>query len=386
MGATNPAPAQLVPQNGAMTYDGRPAPNYYGYSGAIPVEANVHPFETGFYNMRQTEFGELVQTALTESWLRVEYLLWNIDAPGSTLLGAPVLGVFNPRDPFTTTTGGIAKVEDLSEIKMWDNNGIRATMGIPLAFGTFEVGGFIVAQRHDLFDSEELPGTTPLIATSTLINGEVSDLLRAYNRSFGATYGSDIWGLNANVVFDEGPQGEGIKHRPIVGLRFLNVNETLGQVGVSSATPDFVTQIDSDCMNNIYGVNLGWESVLEHRWFTLGVRPQITLGLNSFRNRVSTEGFVFADEPRRTNELTNTEFSPVGELTLFARIPVSDNMRFTVGFTGMWIGNVERPGESIVYNTTAVGGIPTEAAFHARRSHDDMKVYGLTVGGEIIFK
>jgi hypothetical protein len=53
----------------------------------------------------------------------------------------------------------------------------------------------------------------------------------------------------------------------------------------------------------------------------------------------------------------------------------------------MWIGNVERPGESIVYNTTAdSSGTPTEANFHARRGQDDMKVYGLTVGGEIIFK
>lgn len=385
-GADDAAAAQAVP--GPFPNGGTPQGDwpYPPYSPNIPMASDCSPWETAYDRWKGTQFCDVLGDAVRESWFRAEYLLWTIDDPGDTLLGAKVLNVANPR-LFFNTINGQARVSDLSEIGLRDNSGVRATWGIPLMFGTFELSAFTLAQATDDIIAPELPNQTSFVATSTHINGQISDLLRTYDTFYQATYLSEVWGASANVVLDSTtPPGEGFNHKPIVGLRFLSVRENMTQLGISSDLPDWNTVIQSDTVNNIYGVNLGFESSLVHKWFTIGVRPQVTLGLNSFRNLVSTEDWLSNTEGRVEHELTDTQFTAVGELTLFARFPIREYFNVQVGFTGLAISEVERADQSIVYDTTAVGGVPTAAHFSAKHADESLCVYGLTVGAELIFR
>ena len=66
------------------------------------------------------------------AWFRMEYLNWDMRNPGNTLLGAPVAGIDNPRDPFLVTaidgtgnlaTIGTARVMDMTPVDLKNMQG-----------------------------------------------------------------------------------------------------------------------------------------------------------------------------------------------------------------------------------------------------------------------
>ncbi|MBI5761337.1 MAG: hypothetical protein HZA46_22735, partial [Planctomycetales bacterium] len=172
----------------------------------------------GFPNLgRQPIFGR--------TYLRAEYLDWNIESPGDVLLGTQVAGVSNPRDLFPVTDGfgnliGAATVPSTKNLDLDGNNGFRGTIGIELARGgAIEFGGFMLEKAYSADGEFGLlnrviaffpappplgtPVTLPrLIATSTLVSGQVGNNLQTYNNSFSAVYASQLASGEASVVFD----------------------------------------------------------------------------------------------------------------------------------------------------------------------------------------
>ena len=327
---------------------------------------------------------------VTESWVRVEYLFWDITDPGGALLGSQMSTVLHPEESFAVT-GGTARVPNLGRTELDDVSGVRLTVGAPLDPGTFEVSGFLLQQAADqqIELNQPFGGGSTFIATSTLINGGLAILpnaVRVYDVSYDESFTSEIWGLQANMVFDTAVPGEGLKNQPILGARFLSIQEHLTQTGVSSTAANFITEINSDAKNYVYGVNLGWETSLVHRWFTIGVRPQFTLGANTYQVKVNTNRWVSPSDPFHQSVLQDNNFAALIDITTYLKVPVTENFNLFAGYNILYVFNVERPQTSIAYDTTAIGQVPTAANFRAIEDWKYMSYIGLSVGGEYTFR
>ena len=67
---------------------------------------------------------------VADSWIRTEYLNASFQRPGNTLLGAPLVNVPNPRQPFAVSAGAVvdpfnrAIVQDTSPLELHAQNGV----------------------------------------------------------------------------------------------------------------------------------------------------------------------------------------------------------------------------------------------------------------------
>lgn len=332
-----------------------------------------------------------INTAVENMWFRWEYINWSIERPGNDVLGTRTLDTENTRE-FFEVIGGFARAPDLREIGLESNNGNRMTLGIPLQFATLESSFFILEQASDSEIPRELPsgaGPDPLFITiPTTVNGELSNFVRFFDERYRATYTSDIWGGEMNVVmhpFNAPFTGEGLKIRPLVGIRYINVHEALVQRGTNAAGGLF-SVIDSDVMNHLYGVNLGLRTELVHRWFTIGVAPKVALGLNTYRAQVISEGFVTPGEPRFVTDTIQTDFAAIMDLALYGRVHINENISLVGGYNVMWLSRLARPHDTIVYDTNGVLGVPVSTNIHAKEGETNMWMQGFSAGLEIRFK
>ncbi|GAB4147381.1 MAG: hypothetical protein Tsb009_20570 [Planctomycetaceae bacterium] len=407
-------PAPMTPT--AMPY-GVP-PQYSGMppAGMVPVSA-YSSYPSGYVNMspgswcpdgncgdgsqfvttrvpadidrlEATPLERILRTAARNSWIRLEYLNWSLSDTDETLLGERTLNTANPRVPFATLQG-VARALDTTPLSFKDISGVRGTWGVPLTFGEFELSAFLLEQDSDKVIPSTIPSPGLLVATTVLGDGGLISAVRVYDKAFEATFTSDVWGAKANIILDTAPPGEGFKLRPLYGVRYLGIQEQLTQVGTfngNATINDFTSVIDSDNFNNIYGLNIGLQAELVHRWFTIGVRPEVTLGANSYQARVRTDRFVSPTDPTLVSEISGAEFAPVGELGVYGRIRVNDSFSLFVSYNLLYATRVIRPHKSINYNVNTVLTVPVSSAFSAKKVFEEMLIQGLTVGGEIRFR
>jgi len=405
-------PAENYPsfaENPAYYYGGQgPAPNvpYYGPQGVISTGRVIDDEE--LYQPSPLE--AVMRRVLKGSWYRLEYMLWDLEDPGRTLLGSPLDLIADPseefavNDPGTQTTIGVARVLTTDDISLQDVNGLRATIGVPLTIGTLEVRGFAMEQGGDMVNAPELPSVffsglfdqfffpiflSNFAATSTLTNGEVGSNVFLYDTAFDASFRSNVWGTEAMLIIDTGHfHDTGVRISPMVGGSYFRIQEQLTQVGVftdvlNGGGDTLVSLIGSDTMNNIYGPTVGLRAELAHKWFNIGVEPKITLGLDTLEARVNTERLRSAADPRVTTTESDTIFSPVGELGLFARANINDNLSFHFAYTWLWAFRITRPHENILYNDN--GPLPTPPGIVVDKELSDFIANGWSVGGEFRF-
>ena len=338
------------------------------------------------------------------SWIRTEYLLWKISSPSTNkMLGEPLEGVDDPREGFELfglNEFGLPveidiQVPKMHDMNLNDNNGIRMTYGVPLNFGAVEVSGFILKQASDdktLVPQLDIPdpdfpffNTNPnLLATSYTTDGALNTPpggLVLYDTKFEMSIATNIWGAEANLVLDTSQPGEGIKIDPLFGFRYLSINEEFKQFGQYDdiqflGLPTVRAATDSEALNNLYGGTAGLRLRFVHRWFTLGVEPKLTLGANSFKNTVSSTDFNTVN----TSYDEGSHFAAIGELNLFARVHVHENVSLHVGWTGMQAHKVSRADENIRYQE-----IDNIVAARVDSTTKTLLTYGITAGGEIRF-
>lgn len=373
---------------------GEPPVPGIGYYGADGIVTKRVPEEDSW-----DEYGPIEQMLMSmarNTWLRVEYLNWQVEDPGFEFLGAP-LNVQDPQnfvvfDPNNFPQQlGTARVPTLNDIGLDANNGIRLVYGMPLTVGELEFSGFIMEQASDHWEAPELPSVgapfATLIATPVLTNGTVQNQVLLYDTAYKVDYTSEFYGAQAEVVFDGfGLPGEGLHLRPTIGGRYLNFRESMSQVGVSSAfgtvTP-LVTTIDSDTNNHLYGTVLGARLELVHRWFTVGIEPKIGLNLNSYSASVATNNLRQEADPYVKTKEDGTIFSPVAELRAYLRVNVTENFSVFGGYDWFYIGNATRPYDNIYYNDN---GLSQPPAIVVDTKHRDLMIHGLMVGGELRFR
>lgn len=345
------------------------------------------------------------------SYFRAEYLDWNIEAPGDVLLGSQVAGVGDPRDLFPVTDGfgnilGAATVPSTRNLELDGNNGFRGTIGLELyRGGAIEFGGFVLQKAYSadgdlgLFNSviaffptpginnpNPAPVTLPrLIATSTLVNGQVGSNLETYNKSYQAVYTSQVASAEASAVFDYF-DGNFITIKGVAGFRYIRLVESLEQAGTFTDTilnQDLVSEIDSYTTNNIYGGMVGFRSEMNVSRLTIGVQPRFGLAGNTVNAVVRTNNFrSLADGEHITSE-GKTLLSPVFDLGVYARFAVTKHFSLNVGYNLLWLGAITRPEDNIYYNSN--GSFPTPPDIHVNLQKHTLRIDGVSAGGEFRF-
>jgi len=344
------------------------------------------------------------------TYVRLEYLLWEIEKPGAEKLGAdrisdptqtqvPAPATDNTTsDGFSLLGGGFGYSPIIDELQLRDNDGFRITAGMPVTnYGTFEASFWLLEQGSDHFEYGArdlipgLPGFSP--TTTVTVNGVIGNdvagtgPIRVYD-TLEVDYESDLWGADARFVVDAlSPPGEGFKLRPLFGFKYVGLQEAMHQKGQfeSLTTPPFSTTIDSDTDNTILGGTVGLRTELNHRWFVVGVEPAVTFAGNIAQASVVTERFTGPDDPRNEVDADYFAFSPILDLKTYARIKCSDNLSLHVGYDAFWLSHVFRPARVIDYNIATDGAGNIASDFRAREEDDHVAVEGLSLGAEFIF-
>jgi hypothetical protein len=353
------------------------------------------------WDYENTPLDEFLGDVARNSYVRIEYLNYAFKNPSDRLLGSPILSQVDPSVPFPVTdTGGQpageARVPTTGDLQYPDAQGIRGTLGIQLIGGTLEANIFYFSPAEDrsfidrLGDQSTNNPLNPLeppqfLATSTLTNGQLGNNLLIYDDSFTSTTKAELWGSEANFIFDAYLPEPMFQLRPMVGFRYINFNEELHQVGVFDQQDQLVTplvsQISSYSENSIYAPQIGLRAEMVSRWLTLGIEPKLAAGINVYETSVVTQGFANGDPIIRTTA-SGEKFSFVGELSLYARLHIRQNFALTVGYQATVMDQIARPHSSILYNDN---GAAADPAIVTRPSHERFDFGGINVSGEFRF-
>ncbi|MSR58347.1 MAG: hypothetical protein EXS05_11835 [Planctomycetaceae bacterium] len=339
-------------------------------------------------------------------FIRAEYLNWNLKDPGDGLLGAPVLGVTDPTQPFPVFTPGgstlltFATVPTTYPIALSNNSGIRATVGADLIYGgSIEVGAFFLAKKTSGFDITRFPQIqvsnpfdpssfltfTTSLGTSVLDHGQISDHILLYNQLFNVTYASQLWGAEANYIGDFDRDGF-LQLNPIIGLRYFQLREKMVQYGEFKdeqiGLPQINTTIESSTFNNLYGGQVGARLEMVTKWISFGLDTKLMLLGNSMVGAVTTnhlrsnnDGIV------ATNQQLNS-FAFGVDVGPNVQLHLAQNFNVRVGYNFIWINHVTRPEDNIYYNGN---GLLQPPGIVTRLTNHDWTVQGLSVGAELRF-
>lgn len=325
-------------------------------------------------------------------FLRMEYLQFDYTRPGDVLLGAPQFGFIDPRIPFQVFDGGgtplgFASIPVLDQMRLVNVPGIRATVGVPLVFGSFEGSVFAMNTAQQTLEDTTLLGTLkqPFLGTTTLQNGDISENIQLYNDSFRAAFTSKLWSSDLNLFFD-GPNSNFFSFSPMLGFKYLDLRESLEQKG--SFTPDPVTglptvvsTINSYSANRLFVPQIGLRSKFENTFMAVTFDPKFGLGANVFKNRVNSNHFRSNGDPFVQTEDSAAQLSPVIDLNLTGRLKLTPNFSLTVGYNFIFAGHITRPQDNIRYNDN--GPIPIDPAIVVQTHKQDMIFQGLTIGAEL---
>lgn len=392
-----------------------PGQNVYGPQFAGPDTANdpvdpnivneLLPPDRGFFWSMDNAFSVAIEDTSHGMWFRLEYIQTQVQAPGSTLLGAPLANVENPNDPFLVFTPAsvllTARVLDTSEVKFDHINGIRGTFGVPFAFGHFEANFWGTDTVTSKIQADELPATNPLqdvqvIGTSLLTNGQPGSTVVLYDRSFRALYSTDIFGAEANMYYNYRNPRLGLRFLPMFGGRHIDYDEQLNQRGEfdnssgaagqnSILNPPLVRQIDSSVDNDIYALQTGFRTEFEHQLLTLGMENKFGLGVNHYDAEVRTVDLRDSPFPPiqddgivRSGD-SHDQLAPIYELQLYGSVHLNDSLRLRAGWGWTWIGNVSRADGNILYNDNGTANPP---AVVARGRDETIWFSTFNIGGE----
>lgn len=359
------------------------------------------------------------------SWVRMEYLDWEMRNPGNTLLGAPLVNVEDPRQPFLVqaldTTGnlvtvGSARVMDMSPIDLRHLQGARLSAGIPTEYGEL-LGSFWGVESATGFGAPELTFPDPanintnpnavFVATSLLDNGSPGSLLVLYDDAFSVKYNVKTYGGDINLGFNLRDPVDGWRLEALVGYKHTSHTEDLTQNGVFNnrssldvpnvvppltvnlIDPPIVNQISSSTANRFNAMQFGLRSEWESRWIALGIEPKIAFGANNMTAEVQTIGLRNSqlnpqqEDPVVTTKLKKTYFAPMFDLGLYARLNVTEWFSVNVGYNFMWMDNVARADEVIYYNDNGLANPPDVVVRPPQK--ENLWLKGISVGGQITF-
>ena len=405
-----PMPAGMAPPpTGAyaepMMYDGPPLgygdPGFSAYRTPQPLEGVQRPISG--WDVEVPDDGTMVghpRLFSGSGFVRVEYLNYNISEPGDVLLGAPLANNAYPTDPFVIFAPnsfapsyyGIVPSAKMFDLR--DNSGIKTTLGFDLTHGdSVEISVFMLAQKKSGFVRNDL-GTSlvdiggflfelpNVYATSMLLNGQVGETLYVYNDGYAAFYQSQVWGAEANYLHDLDTYGA-VHFRPMIGARFLNINERVSQYGrfqQQAPVPSFETSIESDTQNYLGGGQIGARVEMVTHLFDFGAEAKWLMLANSMYADVATNNLRFNGDPYVQTSENTTQVSTGFDLTGWGVLHVHPKFDLRIGYNFLWLTGITRPEDNVYYNEN---GITRPAGVVVDMKKHDWSMSGLQLGGTL---
>ncbi len=334
----------------------------------------------------------------SESWMRLEYINWSQTGPRGPLGSATQFSNdpyrFNPVFDGGSNLIGFAKLMNLDGIDTQNNQGLRGTYGTETTFGGFEFNFWGIEKVTRSVVADFLPDSTifdpfnnnilfpPVpffVATTTNLNGALSNNAFLWDLAYRADYTTDYWGSEVKFLFDEGEWGEYAHFQTLFGFQYAYAHDHLRQVGISSAGNTGV--IASDAENRIFGPTVGFRYEFRHENLTFGVEPKVAISWNDYKGVVTTSQLRSIADPDTYSEGGSTKFAPMMQLAVYARWRLNDHFNFYISFDGTWLTNVARSYSTINYNDNGNANPP---AIGYRDSLESMFLHGITGGGEIV--
>tara|TARA_R110002095_G_scaffold152237_4_gene132224 strand:- start:243708 stop:244991 length:1284 start_codon:yes stop_codon:yes gene_type:complete len=341
-----------------------------------------------------------IKNIFQTSRLRIDYLHWSMNGPDDVLLSAPILGVSDPTEPepvFDRSTGigrGNGVALDYNDRSM-DTNGMRGVLEFPLPDGSLEwnVWGLFKNESHRptdrIFATQDngVIADDLVVVTNFNVNGALASNTNVYDTSYTVDLNTEMVGTGVNYVLDPFLPGEGFHMQPLFGFRVISLRETMNQIGVDSGggigTPR-TTTIYSKSENRVFGPSIGARAEFKHSRFSLGAEPKFTFGFNRNTNQVATEQLFEATDPRFVSVQKNNEFSPTFQLTLYAKVNVTEHLRCFVGYDYLFIGQISRAFNIIDYNEDRTAANPAVGT-KVRQENSKFSADGVTAGIELVW-
>jgi hypothetical protein len=178
----------------------------------------------------------------------------------------------------------------------------------------------------------------------------------------------------------------------ISGQDMFGPEQILGPEPPSPIPPDINDQeqpdqildhrIRSRAHNHVFGPTVGMRATTKEFWrVTLGADTRFFIGINRTLNAVSTQQIYEVDEEPGREEETMTRFAPMMDLSLYARLRLTDHFRMQVGYELLFGAGFSRAFDNIRYNSV---GTESDIGLDSRRSN--FYAHGLTIGGEWLFR
>lgn len=394
-----------------MTPDGR-APGFRGPQ----TRYELLPEDRGLLYDEDINWLKNARDKSRGSWVRMEYLDWHMDNPGTTLLGAPVAGLRNPRERFVVqgfdatgnlTVVGQAVVPDMSPVDLQHMPGGRLSFGVPwdgaefngVFWGLSSAARFGAPELNVPLNSVPVNPNALFYATSLLDDGTPSSLLILYDKSFHVEYDISTFGGEANLAYDMRNPIDGWQLQGLVGFRHTSHLEELTQSGQFDnrsqldptagqlADPD-TNQIFSDTENRLYQLQFGFKTEIANKYFAIGAMPKVAFGTNHYTAGVRTSNLRDStldpqqDDGIVTSGVKKSVFSPTVDLGAYIRWNVKDWCALHVGYSFIWMGGIARADEVLYYDDL---GLARPPAVRVRSNEESLWMQGISVGGQLTF-
>jgi Putative beta barrel porin-7 (BBP7) len=363
----------------------------------------------------ETPFEEILNRISRNIIFNVDYINWSIKNPSTELIGSmPTLATLNPvqnqivnnfgpgilaffpannllKSPtqFFPVNNGTARAYDTSPFSLTENSGIKATLSLPLTFGTAELSGFTLQHANSSANmgglpqgsADNFPPDENFAAIPIKVNNIPSSFLLLYSSGFEAGYSSLAFGGEFNIYFNPiVPKEYGLLIKPMVGFRYLGLQESFD---VEAQNPGAATTtIFSRTINNIYGPQVGLRLELVTQWFTVGADPRVMVGVNQFASSVDSFDPTIGGN---SDYISTARFAAVGALDTYIKIPIHDQVKLYAAYNIFGTGDISRPQSQVDYNINESGSGALSNDIHLNLSHSAYYVQGFSVGLEFNF-
>lgn len=348
-----------------------------------------------------------VSEALSQSYIRFDYLLWQLSDYDDNFIGAPVLdpsfdlsGVdrqnrLQANDRTLGARQANIFVPSLGKLTMDHLNGFRGTFGLPTNVGIFEAEGFIIEEsqqgiRRESFDDfATLDFITQLPAITLLDNGVASNTtMILFSEGMSVRIATRLMGAEGNWIGKPAHPNTGLDISPIIGFRYMYLDENMLISGqdipdpLNAPTTILDHRIGSAAQNNVFGPQIGVKASTSFWKFSVGGEFKFLMGINRIRNRVWTDQIFDVAEETQLSEDQNTRFAPTLDLSIYIRFHASERFTLFAGYDYLLGGGYSRSANNLVYDAPASVTDPPNIRLNT--SLERFTAQGLTVGGEFI--
>ncbi|MCA8996894.1 MAG: BBP7 family outer membrane beta-barrel protein [Planctomycetaceae bacterium] len=371
-----------------------------------------------------------------QTWVRFDYLLLDISSPGNAKIGADTLTPFdttgrdlstrrNASDPRGQTreipldpnnpglpSEAFLVTTTLNETMQNDLNGGRISFGVPFTTGDFEAEAWFTEKNNSLqvirpvVDSSLGPAQLfpVLIPGIPLLDQGVptDDRALLFSEGMRVRLETSLFGTEGNWTFRPAHPHTGIEWQPMLGFRYLRVEDGMRIFGQDIAIPRTTLEptiilnhdIRSNALNHVFGPQIGLRASAKVWRLTFGAETKFVVGMNRINDQVRTEEILRQANPVDPDVTPEgvtiyseqrTRFAPVFDFAVYSKFQMSDHFHLFVAYDLLYGGGVSRAFDNVIYDTPA--DLETEDPEIRLDSHlGRFYAHGLVVGGEINWK